>query len=225
MPTFAELRARAEAAANAAKENANSRIADYRGDKKPAPPSSGPLSPNYKPPARRASVKPPLPTGPKPNRSYVRKSIDSVESAAGTSASAGVGVGARTVSPPLVDRPPPRQITPPPPEPRREEKEEEEEEEEKKVEEEERPPERRNIYTKIVPPAVIRRNTLPTRAPVVVPTLAPAPVVPYEIEHEEEKEEVNGIQVILQNKALFFEFMDEVCVTCTKFMRRRTDSS
>jgi hypothetical protein len=54
MPTFAELRAKAEAAANSAKESANSKLADYRGDKKPEKPA-------YKPPPRRPLVKPPLP--------------------------------------------------------------------------------------------------------------------------------------------------------------------
>jgi hypothetical protein len=54
MPTFAELRAKAEAAANSAKESANSKISDYRGDKKPE-------KPVYKPPPRRPAVKPPLP--------------------------------------------------------------------------------------------------------------------------------------------------------------------
>ncbi|CAG8758082.1 2194_t:CDS:1, partial [Acaulospora colombiana] len=64
----------------------------------------------------------------------------------------------------------------------------------------------------IVPPAVIRpgvrRNTLPM--PVAVP---PAPVAGYEVEEKEEEEirpEESGIQAILQNKELFFEFMDEV---------------
>jgi hypothetical protein len=55
MPTFAELRAKAEAAASSARESANSRIADYRGDKKPDP------KPAYKPPPPRPAVKPPLP--------------------------------------------------------------------------------------------------------------------------------------------------------------------
>jgi hypothetical protein len=54
MPTFAELRAKAEAAANSAKESANSKLADYRGDKKPE-------KPVYNPPPRRPLVKPPLP--------------------------------------------------------------------------------------------------------------------------------------------------------------------
>ncbi|PVG00813.1 hypothetical protein CPB86DRAFT_173873 [Serendipita vermifera] len=205
MPTFAELRAKAEAAANAAKENANSRIADYRGDKKPSnAPSSGPLSPNYKPPARRPSVKPPLPTGPKPNLTYHRK-VGSADST--TSSNAGTASAAQ------VERPPPvRQVTPPPRPPA--EPTSDEDEVEKKVEEEERQPERRNIYTKIVPPAVIRpgvrRNTMPI--PAVVPVPAPAPVVGYKVEEKEEEKdrsEENGIQAILQNKALFFEFMDE----------------
>ncbi|KAG8829437.1 hypothetical protein FRC18_009318 [Serendipita sp. 400] len=48
MPTFAELRAKAEAAAVSAKETANSKVADYRGDKKPEQPES--KWTNYKPP-------------------------------------------------------------------------------------------------------------------------------------------------------------------------------
>jgi hypothetical protein len=54
MPSFAELRAKAEAAASSAKETANSKIADYRGDKKQE-------KPVYKVPPRRPAVKPPLP--------------------------------------------------------------------------------------------------------------------------------------------------------------------
>ena len=54
MPTFAELRAKAEAAANSARDSANSRIADYRGDKKQE-------KPTYKPPPPRPAFRPALP--------------------------------------------------------------------------------------------------------------------------------------------------------------------
>lgn len=56
MPTFAELRARAEAAASNARDNANSKLVDYRGDKKFR-------SPSYKVPPLRSPVKPPVPSG------------------------------------------------------------------------------------------------------------------------------------------------------------------
>ncbi len=56
MPSFAELRAKAEAAANSAKSTANSKLAAYRRDEQPAKP---PVV--YKPPPPRPIVKPAIP--------------------------------------------------------------------------------------------------------------------------------------------------------------------
>ena len=59
MPSFAELRAKAEAAANSAKVTANSKLAAYRGDEQPA-------KPVYKPPPPRPVVKPDVPLATRP---------------------------------------------------------------------------------------------------------------------------------------------------------------
>lgn len=59
MPTFAELRAKAEAAAQSAKETANHKLEHYRGEDKHEAPIS-------KPPPRRPAVKPPIPTASRP---------------------------------------------------------------------------------------------------------------------------------------------------------------
>jgi hypothetical protein len=59
MPSFAELRAKAEAAATAAKSTANSKLAAYRGDEQPA-------KPVYKPPPRRPPVRPDVPLATRP---------------------------------------------------------------------------------------------------------------------------------------------------------------
>ena len=61
MPSFAELRAKAEAAANSAKSTANSKLAAYRGDEQPAKPQVV-----YKPPPPRPIVKPDIPHATRP---------------------------------------------------------------------------------------------------------------------------------------------------------------
>ena len=60
MPSFAELRAKAEAAANSAKSTANSKLAAYRGDEQPAKPVAS------KPPPPRPTVKPDIPHATRP---------------------------------------------------------------------------------------------------------------------------------------------------------------
>lgn len=60
MPSFAELRAKAEAAANSAKSTANSKLAAYRGDEQPAKPVA------YKPPPPRPAMKPDIPHATRP---------------------------------------------------------------------------------------------------------------------------------------------------------------
>ena len=61
MPSFAELRAKAEAAANSAKSTANSKLAAYRGDEQPTKPLAA-----YKPPPPRPVVKPDIPHATRP---------------------------------------------------------------------------------------------------------------------------------------------------------------
>ena len=61
MPSFAELRAKAEAAANSAKSTANSKLAAYRGDEQPTKPQVV-----YKPPPPRPIVKPDIPHATRP---------------------------------------------------------------------------------------------------------------------------------------------------------------
>ena len=61
MPSFAELRAKAEAAANSAKSTASSKLAAYRGDEQPAKPQVV-----YKPPPPRPTVKPDIPHATRP---------------------------------------------------------------------------------------------------------------------------------------------------------------
>ena len=60
MPSFAELRAKAEAAAISAKSTANSRLAAYRAGEQPAKPVV------YKPPPPRPTVKPDVPHATRP---------------------------------------------------------------------------------------------------------------------------------------------------------------
>ncbi|KAG8799131.1 hypothetical protein FRC17_007220 [Serendipita sp. 399] len=90
MPTFAELRAKAEAAAASAKETANAKVADYRGDK---PPES--KWANYKPPPLRPATTttagasttaamnkrppPPVPTTNRPGSSVVTHRTEQVQ--------------------------------------------------------------------------------------------------------------------------------------------------
>ena len=61
MPSFAELRAKAEAAAISAKSTANSKLAAYRGDEQPTKPRVA-----YKPPPPRPIVKPDIPRATRP---------------------------------------------------------------------------------------------------------------------------------------------------------------
>jgi hypothetical protein len=60
MPSFAELRAKAETAANSAKSTANSKLAAYRAGEQPAKPVV------YKPPPPRPTVKPNVPHATRP---------------------------------------------------------------------------------------------------------------------------------------------------------------
>jgi len=62
MPSFAELRAKAEAAANSAKSTANSKLAAYRGDEQ----QQQPAKPVYNPPRPRPTVKPDIPQATRP---------------------------------------------------------------------------------------------------------------------------------------------------------------
>lgn len=133
MPTFAELRAKAEAAANSAKESANSKLADYRGDKKPEKPA-------YKPPPRRPLVKPPLP--------------------------------------PDSSRPKPQNATPSSEE-----------------------TQGYNISYKADNPIEDER---------IIPTQQ-SPRASVAVASRERQKGEPGIQTLLQNKELFFRFMDEVC--------------
>lgn len=77
MPSVAELRAKAEAAANSAKSTAQTKLAAYRGDEKPA-------KPVYKPPPPRSAVKPGVPISTRPRTPD--EDVDADGGAVGTTA-------------------------------------------------------------------------------------------------------------------------------------------
>ena len=134
---FAELRAKAEAAANSAKEAANAKMADYRGDKKPE-------KPVYKPPPPRPLVKPSLPSD--ANRP--------------TKAAGGYDV----------EEPQPEEV------------------EEEPVQVKEGNPVRRAALARTVVQDIM-----------------------------DEENDGKGIAILLQNKELFFQFLDDVCIHLLSF--------
>ena len=80
MPSVAELRAKAEAAAKSAKSTAESKLAAYRGDEQPA-------KPVYKPPPPRPVVKPDIPLSTRPRTPD--DDVDAESGAIGTTAPVG----------------------------------------------------------------------------------------------------------------------------------------